>query len=214
MPTVVIRVDPERRAWWKETLQEQLPGYDVFLWDEDQFDEETVDYAVVWMPPLGMLESLPNLRGVFSVGAGITHILRDPNYPRSVPIVRTVNEDLRRRMTEYVVLHVLRFHRRFPEIEEAQASTAWRQYVEPLARDVTVGILGLGNLGGAASAALVNIGYAVQGWSRQGRPVDGVKFSRGTLGCLSCWGQATSWCACFQAHLQPKTCLTPLDLPP
>lgn len=184
MPSVVIRVDPERRAWWKETLQQQLPGYHVYLWDEDQYEKKSIDYAVVWMPPLGGLSSLPNLRCVFSVGAGSAHILRDPAYPRAVPIVRCVNEDLRKRMTEYILLQVLRFHRRLPEIQAAQAAKSWRQYVEPLARDVSVGLLGLGNLGAAAAAALLNVGYTVQGWSRRGRPVKGVKVFSGDAGLL------------------------------
>lgn len=182
MPSVVIRVDPERRQWWKSTLQQALPGFTVVLWDEDEYDAHDIDYAVVWMPPLGGLAKLPNLRCVFSVGAGVTHILRDSEYPRSVPIVRTVNEDLRKRMVEYVLLHVLRYHRRLPDIESAQEQRVWRQYVEPLARDVTVGLLGLGNLGTAAAEQLVNVGYSVRGWSRRGRPVAGVDVLSGDDG--------------------------------
>lgn len=182
MSNVVIRVDPENRQWWKKTLQSGLPESKVYLWDEDEFDQEEIDYAVVWMPPLGAMQSLPNLKAVFSVGAGVTHILRDKSYPRSVPIVRTVNSDLRKRMTEYVVLHVLRFHRRLPDIEQANVDRTWKQYVQPLARDVTVGILGLGNLGAAAARALSFLGYNLVGWSRRGKPVEGVQVFSGADG--------------------------------
>jgi glyoxylate/hydroxypyruvate reductase A len=184
MPSVVIRVDPERRGWWKATLQEQLAGYSVYLWDEDDFDKDAIDFAVVWMPPLGALASLRNLRCVFSVGAGIAHIVRDETYPRHVPVVRTVSEDLRRRMTEYITLHVLRFHRRLPEIEVAHATATWKQFVEPLAKDVTVGILGVGNLGAEAAGMLQHLGYKVLGWNRGGRAVEGVEVFSGADGLM------------------------------
>ena len=180
--SVVIRVDPERREWWKATLSDLLPDFEVYLWDEDSFDKASIDYAVVWMPPLGALASLPNLRCVFSVGAGVAHILRDSTYPQHVPIVRTVSEDLRRRMCEYVALHVLRVHRRLPEIESADRRSEWVQYVEPLARDYPVGLLGLGNLGAAVARTLSVIGYPVNGWSRRGRPVENVDVYTGDDG--------------------------------
>jgi glyoxylate/hydroxypyruvate reductase len=174
MSTLVIRVDPERRAWWKETLQKMLPDLRIVLWDEDQFDPRDIEYAVVWNPPLGFFKDLVNLKCVASVGAGVAHILKDPNYPKRVPIIRTVGEDLRRRMSEYVALHVLRFHRRLPEIEAAQKNHQWVQYVEPLARETTVGVMGLGNLGGFAARTLAALGYKVAGWARRPKNFEGV----------------------------------------
>jgi glyoxylate/hydroxypyruvate reductase A len=181
-PTLVIRVDPERRQWWKETLQGLLPELNIVLWDEDTYDPGDVRYAVVWNPPLGGLAKLPKLECVLSVGAGVAHILRDPSYPRAVPIIRTVSDSLRMRMTEYVVLHVLRYHRRLPEIVAAQQNRQWVQYVESLARDVNVGILGVGNLGIAAARGLATLGYGVAGWSRRGRPIDGIRVHSGGEG--------------------------------
>lgn len=172
--TLVIRVDPQRRVWWKETLQKLLPELKIVLWDEDEFDPEEIEYAVVWNPPLGFFKHLVNLKCVASVGAGVSHILKDPDYPKHVPIIRTVGEDLRRRMSEYVVLHVLRFHRRLPEIEAAQKKRQWVQYVEPLAREVNVGVMGLGNVGGFAARTLASIGYNVSAWVRHPRKMEGI----------------------------------------
>ncbi|MEH1028208.1 NAD(P)-dependent oxidoreductase [Micromonospora profundi] len=85
-------------------------------------------------------------------------------------------------MTEYVTLHVLRFHRRLPDIERSNESKEWKQYIEPLAREVTVGVLGMGNLGSAAAKKLLALGYRVQGWSRRGREVEGVSVFTGADG--------------------------------
>jgi glyoxylate/hydroxypyruvate reductase A len=150
--------------------------------EEDAYDPAEVTFAVVWSPPAGWLATLPNLQCVVSVGAGVDHILKDADCPRHVPILRTVDDALRMRMSEYVALHVLRFHRRLPEAEIAQRAGEWIQYVEPVAGEVTVGILGLGSLGSAAAATLRSLGYRVEGWSRRGRPLEGVIVHRGGRG--------------------------------
>jgi glyoxylate/hydroxypyruvate reductase len=179
---VVIRVDPERREWWKETMSRLLPELDVVLWDEDKYRKEDISYAIVWSPPVGGLASLPNLECVLSVGAGVAHITDDPTYPRKVPIIRTVGAALRQRMCEYVALHVLRIHRRLPEIEKAARAGEWKQFVEPVASNILVGLLGIGNLGAAVASTLRGLGYQVSGWSRRGRPIDGVRiFAHGQL---------------------------------
>lgn len=173
MPKVVIRVDPERRQWWKSTMVELLPGYEIYLWDEDQFERDEISYAIVWAPPSGMLASLRNLKAVFSVGAGVSHITDDPTFPRKVPIIRTTGPALRQRMCEFVALHVLRIHRRLPEIEQSASRREWKQFVEPIASNVRVGVMGMGNLGTAAAKALRGLGYDVRGLSRRGREIDG-----------------------------------------
>jgi glyoxylate/hydroxypyruvate reductase A len=174
MKKIVIRVDPERRQWWKETMISLLPGYEVYLWDEDEFDKNDIDYAIVWAPPSGMLAALPKLQAIFSVGAGVSHITDDPTFPRHVPIIRTTGPALRQRMCEYIAMHVLRIHRRLPEIERAARAGEWKQFVEPVASNVRVGIMGAGNLGAAASNTLIALGYDVRTLSRRGDPVSGL----------------------------------------
>ncbi len=75
MKTLVIRVDPERRTWWKETMQNLLPFLKIVLWDEDDFDPEEVEYVVTWNPPIGLFDDLVNLKCVVSVGAEVANIV-------------------------------------------------------------------------------------------------------------------------------------------
>src|SRR3546814_1130473 len=100
------------------------------------------------------------------MGAGVDHVLRDPELPRHLPIIRTVGPDLRQRMREYVLLHVLRFHRRLPEVEAAARQRQWDQIITPTAPDRSVGVLGLGYMGADCAQHLARIGFAVHGWSR------------------------------------------------
>ena len=137
---------PAREKWWLEHMQSLLPEVECRLLS-DPGDPAEVEIAVVWKPPAGALKQFPNLRAIVSIGAGIDHVLVDPELPKHVPIIRTTGEDLKIRMREYVTLHVLRLHRRLPEIEAAQERREWLQLVNPPAYERRVGFLGLGDLG-------------------------------------------------------------------
>lgn len=170
---LIIRVGPSRAQWWLEHMQSLLPEIECRLWDNPGNRGE-IEYAVVWRPPPGGLRTFPNLKCIVSMGAGIDHVLCDPYLPEGVPIIRTTGADLSQRMREYVALHVLRLHRRLPEIAAAQARREWLQLVTPPAPQRRVGVMGLGNLGGDCARTLSMIGFNVAGWSRRPKQIDGV----------------------------------------
>ena len=170
---VVLKVGAARAEWWKTHLAALLPEYDVVLAGEP-VDHESVDFAVVWQPEPGWLKTFPNLQCIVSIGAGIDHVLCDPDLPAHIPIIRTTGADLSVRMREYVALHVLRIHRRLPEVAAAQAARQWRQIIEPPAQERRVGIMGLGNLGADCARTLAAIGFNVAGWSKSPKTVAGV----------------------------------------
>lgn len=170
---LVIRVGGACQRRWQEHLQALLPELECRLWDEPG-DPGEIEYAVVWKPPPGGLKRFENLKCIVSIGAGIDHVTDDPALPRHVPLLRTTSPDLSQRMREYVTLHVLRIHRRLPEIEAAQPLRAWRQLIDPPAQARRVGIMGLGNLGAGCARTLAAVGFDVAGWSRRPKRVDGV----------------------------------------
>jgi len=179
--SLVLHVGASRADWWKETMQSLLPDIPVYLWNDD-YDIESVRYAVVWKPPAGGLKRFPNLECIVSIGAGIDHIMVDPELPMHVPIIRTTGDQLTVRMREYVLLHVLRLHRRLPDIEAGQAVREWRQIVEPPAPERKVGIMGLGKLGADCAVALAGVGFDVAGWARSRKQIDGVTCFAGEAG--------------------------------
>jgi glyoxylate/hydroxypyruvate reductase A len=138
-----------------------------------------IDTALVWQPPTGLLRTLPSLKLIVSVGAGVDALLGDPTLPY-VPLVRFVDPDLTGRMAEYIVLSVLYHHRRMTEYREMQTRHVWNYVPEPAAREVRVGIMGLGVLGSAAANALKPFGYQLRGWSRTPKALDGVSCYHGS----------------------------------
>ncbi|WP_182086124.1 glyoxylate/hydroxypyruvate reductase A [Aureimonas sp. ME7] len=143
--------------------------------------DESIDYAVVWKQPPGVLSNLPNLRAVFSLGAGVDHILQDKTLP-DVPIARIVADDLTARMSEYVVWRVLDHQRRGMTYRAQQGARIWNERRQPAAGEIEVGILGLGELGRDAAGKLRMLGFRVSGWSRRKRRIEGVECFHGEDG--------------------------------
>ncbi len=178
MTALVIRVNPARAAWWRDHLQSLLPEIDCRLWN-DPGDPDEIDIAVVWKPPPGGLKRFRNLSLIVSIGAGVDHLENDPEWPRHVPVMRTIGDDLQLRMREYVLLHVLRLHRCLPETEAAARERRWAPLITPLAHERQVGVMGLGHLGADSAAALAGIGFKVRGWSRSAKDLRGIEVFAG-----------------------------------
>ncbi len=98
--------------------------------EPDGPDDPTIRYAVVWKQRPGILARLPNLAAIFSIGAGVDHILTDPGLP-DVPIVRVVAENLTQYMTEYVVWRVLDHHRQGFAYRAQQREKVWHEPAQP-----------------------------------------------------------------------------------
>ena len=173
----VTGFNPQR---WHELLSARR---DVVLEPDGQADP-SITYAVVWRQPANILSSLPNLKAIFSIGAGVDHILADRTVP-DVPIVRVVDENLAQHMTEYVVWRVLDHHRFGMLYQAQQKKKIWREPPQRTANDISVGIMGFGSLGRAAARALLGLGFRVNGWSRSEHAMDGVATFAGTAGLRS-----------------------------
>ena len=149
-------------------LQQAFDDRSVFQWSDKPNSNPSLakaKYAVCWKPPKGILKSLPNLEIIFSWGAGVDHILDDPDLP-DLPIVRFVDPDLTGRMVEYVVLQVLMHSRQQRRYDAFQRSKKWVELSDPKASELRVGIMGFGELGKAAARGLLPLGYQLNSWSR------------------------------------------------
>lgn len=166
---------------WRETLARAFPNLEFRLWPEIGVREE-IRYALVWNPPHGLLASLPNLQAILSLGAGVDALLEDVSTPRHVPILRLVDAGLRGQMTEYGLYAVLHFHRDMPHYQAKQRAGAWHPLAAIPAAQRSVGVMGLGVLGGDLARALAGLGFRVLGWSKGAREVEGVRCFGGESG--------------------------------
>jgi glyoxylate/hydroxypyruvate reductase A len=164
---------------WRARFRRHLPGMDIVAPGEP-FDRRSVRFAASWKHPEGTLAGLPVLEAIFSLGAGVDHLLTDARLP-DVPIARVVDPDLTARMSEYVVMHCLMLLRQQRRYDRQQVAAQWLDDREqPADRHVRVGILGLGVLGQDAAARLAAMGFDVAGWSRSPKALAGLASFAGT----------------------------------
>src|SRR5262249_28058421 len=96
------------------------------------------------------------------------------------PLVRVAVGDLTQRMTEYVVMHVLMHHRRQGYYAQSQRDHVWAPKLQWAARDLRVGVMGLGVLGRDAAEVLARLGFDVAGWSSSPKALPGIRCFAGT----------------------------------
>ncbi|HEX3864534.1 MAG TPA: glyoxylate/hydroxypyruvate reductase A [Stellaceae bacterium] len=178
---ILFRSTPVATMRWRPLLAELMPEQDIHYWP-DTGDPAAIEYALVWQPEPGLLASLPNLKLIFGLGAGVDHLLRDPALPKNVPVVRLVDPYMTDAMSEYVVLQVLRLHRQDFDYIAQQRAGLWEEREQRNAVERTVGILGFGTLGQDAARKLQALGFNVGGWSRSEKQVAGFATFAGAAG--------------------------------
>ncbi len=165
---LLLKTSSDRGPWWRAEFKKALPDLE-FRQFPDVGKPADIEFALVWLPDPGFLKTLPSLKAIFSLGAGVDHILVDRDLPEGVPIVRLVDEQLTRQMTEYAVLHALSFHRQAASYEAQQREKRWHEFPQKMTNERRVGVLGIGEIGGAVARALASLGFDVAGWARSER---------------------------------------------
>ena len=166
---------------WVAKLQKALPDIDVRGWPELGNVAE-ITYAACWKPPAGLLASLPNLKLMVSLGAGVDDMLRDSTLPKHIPLLRVVDADLTARMSEYILLHVLIHAREQRRLDTNQRLSKWDSFAAHTAKDFSVGVMGLGVLGQDSASKLSMMGFKVRGWSRSAKHITGIECFSGESG--------------------------------
>ncbi|MBW6419281.1 glyoxylate/hydroxypyruvate reductase A [Celeribacter sp. PS-C1] len=141
---------------------------------------EEVDY-IVYAPNDVLKDFTPyaNTKAVLSLWAGVEKIA--PNATLTQPLCRMVDPGLALGMRDYVVGHVMRYHLGMDRHIHG-LNGQWDHITPPLAKDRSVTILGLGELGRTCAVALAQLGFNVTGWSRRPKEIDGLTCLHGPDG--------------------------------
>ena len=144
MALLIVNLDRQigNAQAWRDTFAEQLPDLEIRIWP-DNGEVAEVEYLAFIRPDFDAIPALPNLKAMFSRSAGVEAFINHPKLPK-VPLGKIEPSGGDPMMTEYVIMHVLRFHREMPKYQAAQANREWlrTRIVRPEER--RVGFLGLG----------------------------------------------------------------------
>jgi glyoxylate/hydroxypyruvate reductase len=179
MALLIIELDKRigNANLWRDTFAEQLPNLEIRIWP-DPGELADIEYLAFMHPDFDALPIFPNLKAMFSRSAGVEAFVDHPNLPR-VPLGKIEPAGGDPMMTEYVVMHVLRFHRDMPAYQSAQANREWlrRRIMRPEER--RVGFLGYGMMAKAPALVLKSLGFPVSAWVRSPRDQEEVPIFHG-----------------------------------
>jgi len=162
----------EKPEFWFPLLQKALPYDRFFAWPD--INGGDIDVALVATHPRGTFAGLPRLKLIQSLWMGVENIIGDAELPPGVPVARLIDPGMVAAMRETVIACVLDWHRHFWCYRKFQQDRLWKRRRQYLASDRTIGLLGLGELGGSAAAKLRALDFNVAGWSRRPKKLEGV----------------------------------------
>jgi glyoxylate/hydroxypyruvate reductase A len=147
-------------------LQRKLPQHQIMGWPVPEKSVASLSYAICWHPPDDFFRNNCELKAIFSLAAGVDHLLQHPGLPESVPIVRLTDAGMGDKIAEYVHYGVLRAHRQFDIYRTQQRDACWQPQPDRHASDYKVGVLGCGVIGQTVAKRLHLAGYQVSAFKR------------------------------------------------
>ncbi len=178
----VSQLDAEEEKQWVGALAKHLSdGSLKRISDMSPEQKQAAKVAIVANPDPKDLLELPNLKWIHSVWAGVERMVAELS-DTSFDIVRLVDPELARTMSEAVLAWTLYLHRGMPAYAKLQAQKKWQPLPYRKASQTTVGILGLGALGARSALRLSENGFQLLGWSRSPKSVESIECLSGEAG--------------------------------
>jgi glyoxylate/hydroxypyruvate reductase len=182
---------------FRDAFKEQIPDLPIRFWP-DVGEAKDIEYLAFMHPDFDKLPAFPNLKAMFSRSAGVESFVEHPKLPK-VPLGKVEPPGGDPMMTEYVIMHVLRFHRDMPGYQAAQAKGEWRRVPIVRPEQRRVGFLGFGMMAKAPALVLQSLGFKVSAWVRSPRKGEEVPIFHGS-----------DQLAPFLAQTDIAVCLLPL----
>ena len=183
----------------RATLSDSLPGVDIRCWPELGCASDVEMLVVDRLVP-GVLGRLPGLRLIQKLGAGVDSIVGDPELPDGVRVCRLRPSAAAAEIAEFCLYYVARTVRHFRTYEDDQANKVWFMREFPPAAEITVGVLGLGQIGTRVATSFAMLDYDVRGWSRSEKSIPGVRSLHGEAALDQVLGECD-----FVAAVLPST---------
>jgi glyoxylate/hydroxypyruvate reductase A len=188
MRIVVAHSEAGAGRAWRDALAGRLPQASVTLDPGTPDGRESAaapdrgpaDYAVAWDPPADFFRRHPALRALFSSGAGVDHLLRHPELPAALPIVRLEDAGMAELMADYCLHALLHLAGRHDRYASQQPHATWHEHPGFTRAELPVGVLGVGVLGAHVARHLARAGFTVRGFARTPRSIEGVEVLHGT----------------------------------
>jgi glyoxylate/hydroxypyruvate reductase A len=180
---MTLLIDTNAPLWMRDEelarqLQPLLPDVAIHCAADDFDPAQVVMLAAVSLAP-GRAVSLPKLKLVQKLGAGVEAIVRDPDLAAGVRVARLRPDTAAREIAEYCLAYVLSSQRNMAMHSDNARRGVWQPVAPRQNSETVIGVLGLGHIGGRTARTFAGLGFPVVGWSRTAKEIDGVECHHG-----------------------------------
>ena len=161
---------------FKESLKQHAglaEKLDVFVdWDTDHFEQsmKAAEVLLTWdLPTENLAEVAPRLKWIHCIGAGVEHMCPMDWVPEGVTITNNKGAHADK-AGEFALMAVLMLHNKMPTILSNQRQSHWQSLFSTPISGKTVGLVGVGSIGGGAAKQLSKLPVHIIGVTRHGKP--------------------------------------------
>jgi len=169
----VFTISKEKYDVATEKYPELANQLDVFVdWDTDHFAEsmKTAEVLLTWnLPTENLAEVAPKLKWIHIIGAGVEHLCPMNWVPEGVTVTNNKGAHADK-AGEYALMAVLMLHNKMPAVLTNQRSNHWESLFSTPIEGKTVGLVGVGSIGGGAAKQLSKLPVHIIGVTRHGKP--------------------------------------------
>ena len=111
---------------WIKSVKKKFKNHKIFT-IKDKPNYNNIEVAIIFMMPDEILSKLVNLKIIFSLGAGVDHILKLPSY-NNTPIIRIKDKNMTKRMSNHVLSQILTYQLKLNLYSSAQRKKIWLEW--------------------------------------------------------------------------------------
>lgn len=171
-----VLVYHRRAEEYRRMIRERFPDLEVAAGEEEGTLHQHIadaEVLICWRFPVGVLKGAKKLRWIQLTSAGIDHLLGVQEDLRSVTVTNAkgIHGQV---MADYTFGAMVMLHWNFPGLLRDQQARRWQhRFTGPLAGK-TLGVVGVGAIGGEIARRGPGFGMTVVGVKRTPAPADGV----------------------------------------
>jgi len=149
---------------WLQKFKKRFKNNKIYTL-KDKPDLSKIEFAFIWELNNTTLKQMNNVKALFSLAAGVDHILSLKNY-RGQLVVRLKDPLMAERMANHILSQILFYQLNLKFYQRAQQKNKWikKFHQSELNNSLTIGILGVGYLGSFVGKQLQKNGYNVIGF--------------------------------------------------
>ena len=170
----VSSLEEEVNILWLEHLKPVFKNYEIVLFkDLKEENYKQIEVAIVANPNVQELLNLKNLKWVQSLWAGVEKLVNEIE-ATDFNISRMIDKNMSDVMSDSVLAWSFYLYKDMPLYKKQQNQTLWIEHEIKEKSEITITVLGLGELGLASALKLKYNGFNVKSWSRSKKEIEGI----------------------------------------